>query len=224
MIISIAICLWAYSSIVNTGKGVNSRYLRKQLHRLPYQENRFRGGSNQSGNDPPGGPSGSRYRREHIIVDDPELGGPPSGIRIERPLRRPGNLEGASLSSSSASSMQAHERRHKAPAPRQRTQSNMMYTRRRTPQSSFLQNPSASHSYGPRQRSYTRPHDSFMKYDESGRPGRRMPSYGGPRRGGPSQAAFRDAEVRIDPRTREESRRTEDARMREEVDFREQER
>lgn len=222
LIISIAICLWAYSSILNTGKGVNGKYLRAQLHKLPYQENRFKGGSKQPGNHPPdrnpplpGGHFRSHHRREHPVVDDPEIGITPSGIRAERHGWRPGNFERVSSSSSSAPNMHAYERTHSARKQQQRSQSNMMYTRRRTPQSSSMQNPSASHSHGPRPPPHFGPGAHSVRF--ATRPGREVPIYGRPGRQEQSHSTLGTPEIRIETRDREaELRRTEDARTREE--------
>jgi hypothetical protein len=159
LVISIVICIWAYSSVVNLGQRVKSNQLRGLLHKLPYQEPHKRPNppeesdghqrrpSRPSGSPGPGGrvsqmPLSSSYSRRHSYMPPPP------------PVHRYGNSSSSS-SSSPGRGYTRTEQYRKPSAPRRRTESGtMMYSRRRTPQSSSMQRPGV---YGRAENSGARP-------------------------------------------------------------------
>lgn len=151
LVISIVICIWAYSSVINLGQRVKSNQLRGLLHKLPYQEphkrpkppdesdDHQRRPSRPSGSPGPGVesshtpishiPLSSSYSRRHSYMAPPP------------PVHRYGNSSSSS-SSSPGREYTRTEHYRKPSAPRRRPESGtMMYSRRRTPQSSSMQRP-----------------------------------------------------------------------------------
>lgn len=215
LVISIAICLWAYSSIVNLGHRVKEKELRKLLHKLPYQETHKKSGPSDDPDEHPRRPGSPSPRPpmppSHSRHDSHRRGSgyipPPPGP----PHHRRGSSSGSFTSSSSFSPPGASYRtrpehilkthgqttrldrpliseRHKKPEPsRQRTQSGiMMYSRRRTPLSSSIQRPVIQVPPPPR----TRPKPHVPPYPYESGPSRPpnvtvLPSGSGPRHGGP---------------------------------------
>ena len=133
LLISIGFCLWAYSSVVNLGHGVNSGQFRAPVLRLPYQEKRVRRQESR-------GMGGHNTNQTHAYQSRHERVRRTSHAYREEAGRTHSTRASSASSSGSSSPPPAYElgastyrrrhHQHSSPAARQRTESsNLMYSR-----------------------------------------------------------------------------------------------
>lgn len=157
LVISIVICIWAYSSVVNLGQRVKSNQFRGLLHKLPYQEPGKRPPPSDDPDDGPRPPkpgrssAHSRPMKSTYTRPSSYMPPPPPGMMGAMGGQGLGGFASSSSSSSDGGpgyrlGRTISYRRPIVASPRRRSEGGtMMYSRLRPPQSSSMQRPNVQH-------------------------------------------------------------------------------